>query len=444
MKSPGQPFLGMILKGYPRISETFISNEILLLEKLGFPIHLFSMRRPRENFTHQSVNRIRAAVDYLPETLLRPLPRLMAHNCRLAAQQPRIYARALKIAFHRFLRTRKSATLKHLFQAGYLVQRLMPRRRIIHLHAHFAHSPASVAMFASILSGRPFSFTAHAKDIYTSDPRQLREKAALAKFVLTCTEYNRRYLLTLCNREPSGIHRIYHGIDTRLFSLSQDRTSPVETPYRILTVARLIAKKGLPTVYAALKALKDKGIAFEHTLIGDGDDRGKILSVINDLGLTAHTRWLGTQPHEVVVDYYKRAHLFVLGCEVAPNGDRDGIPNVLFESMAMGVPVVATRLSAIPELVDNGKTGLLVAPGQPQQMAEAMLRMLTDDALRSRVIPAARQRVLQDFDNEVHIKRLAGIYKNEIEAFKDIELNELREQGAPFPQSAIRNPQSKT
>jgi glycosyltransferase involved in cell wall biosynthesis len=412
MSSSGQPLLGMILKGYPRISETFISNEILLLEKLGFPIHLFSMRQPRENFTHQSVNRIQAAVDYLPETLLRPLPRLLHYNCRLAAQRPGLYARALKMAFQRFLRTRKSATIKHLFQAGYLVRRLMPDRHIIHLHAHFAHSPASVAMFASLLSGLPFSFTAHAKDIYTSDPRQLRQKAALAKFVVTCTEYNRRHLMTLCKPGAGGIHRIYHGIDTRLFSYSADGISQVKAPYRILTVARLTAKKGLPTVYRALKALNDEGIAFEHTLIGDGEDREKILSVIKGLDLTHRTRWLGTQPHEVVLDHYKQAHLFVLGCEVAPNGDRDGIPNVLFESMAMGVPVVATRLSAIPELVENGKTGLLVAPGEPQQLAEAMLKMLTDEALRARVIPAARKRVLQDFDNQVLVKELATVFIN--------------------------------
>ena len=424
MNSPPRPVLGMILKGYPRISETFISNEILLLEKLGFPIHLFSMRRPRENFTHQSVNQIQAAVDYLPETLLRPLPRLLYHNCRLAARRPGIYARALKIAFQRFLRTRKSATLKHLFQAGYLVQRLMPDRRIIHLHAHFAHSPASVAMFASILSGRPFSFTAHAKDIYTSDPRQLKEKAALAKFVVTCTEYNRRYLMALCDGEPGEIHRIYHGIDTGQFSLSPQGLSKAEPPYRILTVARLIAKKGLPTVYRALKVLQDQGIVFKHTLIGDGEDRQKILSIIKDLGLTAHTRWLGTQPHEVVRDYYKRAHLFVLGCEVAPNGDRDGIPNVLFESMAMGVPVVATNLSAIPELVETEKTGLLVNPGVPAKMAEAMLRMLTDTDLRTRIIPAARQRVVHDFDNQPLIRDLAAVYRKEIEAFQHVAVSE--------------------
>jgi glycosyltransferase involved in cell wall biosynthesis len=422
MNTPRQPFLGMILKGYPRISETFISNEIRLLEQIGFPIHLFSMRQPRENFTHQSVTQIQAGVDYLPETLLRPLPRLLYHNGLLAARRPAAYARALKIALQRFLRTRKSATLKHLFQAGYLVRSLLPAHPSLHLHAHFAHSPASVAMFASILSGLPFSFTAHAKDIYTSDPRQLREKMALAKFVITCTEYNRRFLKTLSDGGSRPVYRVYHGIDTELFSQISDRCARAQTPYYLLTVARLIAKKGLPTVYQALKVLKDKGIAFQHTLIGDGEDRPKILALIKDLDLTGHTRWLGTQPHEVVLAHYRQAHLFVLGCEVAPNGDRDGIPNVLFESMAMGVPVVATNLSAIPELVKNEKTGLLVDPGAPEKLAEAMLRLLTDADLRARIIPAAQQRVVRDFDNKSLIRDLAAIYRKEIKAFRQSEV----------------------
>lgn len=423
MKALHQPCLGMILKGYPRISETFISNEILLLEKMGFAIHLFSMRRPRENFTHQSVAQIQAGVDYLPETLLRPLPRLIYHNGLLAARRPAVYALALKKALQRFRRTRKTATLKHLFQAGYLVRRLLPAHPSLHLHAHFAHSPSSVAMFASLLSGVPFSFTAHAKDIYTSDSRQLREKMALAKFVVTCTEYNRRYLNKLCGDLPRPIYRVYHGIDTQLFSQNLDIAAKVTQPYRILTVARLTAKKGLPTVYRALKILQDTGVAFEHTLIGDGEDRRKILAVINDLDLGACTRWLGAQPHEVVLEHYKRAHLFVLGCEVAPNGDRDGIPNVLFESMAMGVPVVATPVSAIPELVDTGKTGLLVEPAAPEKMAQAMLRLLTDDGLRARIIPAARQQVMRNFDNKTLIDGLATAYRKEIKAFRHVTVN---------------------
>ena len=413
MNPSGGPVLGMILKGYPRISETFISNEIRLLEQLGFAIHLFSMRQPREDFTHESVKKIRARVDYLPETLLKPLPRLLYHNLILASKKPRVYAAALKTAMRRFLRTHKSATIKHLFQAGYLANRLLPASGVTHLHAHFAHSPTSVAMFTSQLTGLPFSFTAHAKDIYTSDPRQLREKIELSRFVVTCTEYNRRHLLEISDGHKTPIHRIYHGIDVDLFSGNCGEQQNPAQPYRILTIARLTAKKGLPTVLRALKLLTDKGLSINHILIGDGDDRDMILALVNELGLTSVTRWLGTQPHHEVLEHYRNTDLFVLGCEVASNGDRDGIPNVLLESMAVGVPVVVTDISAIPELVENGVSGLLVPPRKPERLAEAMQTMLTDPELRKRIIPAARQTVADDFDNRQLIHDLAEIYRRE-------------------------------
>ena len=233
--------LGMILKGYPRISETFISNEILLLERLGFTVHIFSMRHPRENFSHESVQQIRARVDYLPQELLRPLPILLYHNLLLAIRSPRRYGAALKTAARRFLRTRKSATLKHLFQAGYLVHKLLPGSGVVRFHSHFAHSPTSVAMFASRLSGLPFSFTAHAKDIYTQNPRQIAEKIGMAKFVVTCTEYNRRRLSTMAPDAEPPPYRIYHGIDMTLFSGEAGIREPSE-PYEMLTVARLTTK----------------------------------------------------------------------------------------------------------------------------------------------------------------------------------------------------------
>jgi glycosyltransferase involved in cell wall biosynthesis len=405
------PVLGMILKGYPRISETFISNEILLLEDLGFAVHLFSMRRPRENFSHESVKKIRAKVDYLPETLIKPLPRLLYHNLLLAAKKPVVYAGALRAGFRRFLRTHKSATIKHLFQAGYLAHRFLPASGVTHLHAHFAHSPTSVAMFTSLLTGLPFSFTAHAKDIYTSDPRQIREKIGLARFVVTCTEYNRKHLRELSDGYATPIHRNYHGIDIKLFFDKNEKPKIPVQPYQILTVARLTAKKGLSTIYKALRILCDQGVSLHHTHIGGGEDREKIISLIKDLDLESLTELLGTQPHQVVLAHYKNADLFVLGCEVAPNGDRDGIPNVLAEGMAMGLPVVVTDISAIPELVQDGKTGLLVPPGQPRQLAEAMLRMLTDGELRSRVIAAGKQRVMREFDNRQLIRELAEVYR---------------------------------
>jgi glycosyltransferase involved in cell wall biosynthesis len=268
-------------------------------------------------------------------------------------------------------------------------------------------------MFVSHLADLPFSFTAHAKDIYTSNPAQLREKIQHSRFVITCTEYNRRHLSKLSDGAATPIHRIYHGIDVGLFSGNRKNTpNPVE-PYRILTVARLTAKKGLPTVLRALKYLSDRKISLDHILIGDGDDRQKILALIKTLGLPSKTRWLGTQPHHVVLRHYQTADLFVLGCEVASDGDRDGIPNVLLESMAMGVPVVVTDISAIPELVQDGQTGLLVPPGRPRKLAEAMLRLLTDMELRNRIITAARQRVVTGFDNCQLIRDLAEVYRRE-------------------------------
>ena len=179
----------------------------------------------------------------------------------------------------------------------------------------------------------------------------------------------------------------------------------------MLTVARLTAKKGIPTVLQAVRRLVDSGVRLSYTLIGDGQDRGQVLELVRRLGLEAHCRWLGTQPHEVVLEHYRRADLFVLGCEVAEDGDRDGVPNVLFESMAMGVPVVATDVSAIPELVVPGVTGLLVPPQQPDALADAMRRMLTDAALRRQVIPAARDRVRTEFDNRALVGRLAAILR---------------------------------
>jgi len=407
------PVLGMILKGYPRISETFISNEILGLERLGIKVHIFSMRHPRESFSHDSVKKIRARVDYLPHTILRPLAKLIFFNLKAARKYPRNYRLALALALRRFRRTRRSATLKHLLQAGYLTGRLLPDSGVIHLHAHFAHSPTSVAMFTAQITGLPFSFTAHAKDIYTSHKEQLAEKINRARYVVTCTQYNRDYLKSLVPQSATPLYCIYHGIDLGLFNgnAAADAGSAPTAPYEILTVARLTAKKGLFTVLAALQQLAAADIPFRYTLIGDGEQKKEILQEIRERGLADRCRYLGTRPHDVVIRAFARAHLFVIGCQVAANGDRDGIPNVIAESMAMGVPVVATRVSAIPEMIIHGQTGLLVSDQDPAAMAGAMLRILTDSDLRRRIIPAARARVQAIFDNRDLIHTLAQVHR---------------------------------
>ncbi len=368
------------------------------------------MRHPRESFCHDSVKQIQAPVDYLPQTLWRPMATFLRHNIPLAIKRPRQYFKALGLAFRRYLRTRKSATLKHLLQAGYVVNKVLPQSGVVHLHSHFAHSPTSVAMFTSMLSDLPFSFTAHAKDIYTSDERQLAEKMSLARYVVTCTEYNRQHLKKVALNGRTPIYRIYHGIDVDLFS-GNGKTRKTAPPYKLFTVARMTAKKGLPTIYNALKILDDQGVVFEHTLIGDGDDKDEILALIKDLGLEGKAKCLGTQPHGVVLEQFRNSDLFVLGCEVAKNGDRDGIPNVFLESMAMGVPVVGTNVSAIPEILRHGETGLVVEPRSPETMARAIMEVLTREDLRATLTQQARDLVSTEFSNKKLIGDLAELHK---------------------------------
>ena len=407
--------LAYILKGYPRISETFISNEILLLEKLGFQMHLFPMRQPRETFSHASVKEIKAEVSYLPTELFENFAKLLIPNILLAVRHPLRFRKTLLLATQGNSQN-KLATLKHFLQAGYMsYYHLTGDTKIGHLHGHFAHSPTSVTRFAASFSGLPYSFTAHAKDIYTSKKEKLRQRIEEAQFVVTCTKHNQEYLEQLKGNCTTPIHCIYHGIDLNLFKnkLIQEKTQHC---HRIFTVARLTTKKGLPTIYQALRLLKEKGIIFSHTLIGDGDDRDDITALIKTLNLQDECQWLGTQTHEEVLKQFKKSDLFVLGCEIAPNGDRDGIPNVLVESLAMGIPALSTHISAIPEILINEQTGLTVAPKDSEGMARAMERLLTDTTLREHLIESGKELVATQFDNKQLIRELARIFRNQTPA----------------------------
>ncbi len=228
--------------------------------------------------------------------------------------------------------------------------------------------------------------------------------------MVTCTRHNKEYLREIAGDCATPIYCIYHGIDLDLFQHTGQRTG-THNPFKILTVARMTQKKGLPTIYNALAGLHKKGIKFQHTLIGDGDDREKILALIASLGLKEHCSWIGTRTHEEVLAHFKTSDLFVLGCEIAENGDRDGIPNVLVESLAMGVPALSTNVSAIPEILIDGRTGMTVAPAQPEHLEKAMIRLLTDQKLRDRLITGGKKHVRETFDNSQWIQKLAEIFR---------------------------------
>ena len=402
------PVLVMLLKGYPRISETFISNEILLLESLGFTVRIVSMRQPREDFRHASVERIKARPFYLPERMLPVLPMLLFENARALLSWPRGYARAAGLMLRHWLAKRNAATIKHLLQAGLLCRRAIAPDENVHLHAHFAHSPTSVAVYAGLIRGVPVSFTGHAKDVWTQDPARLAEKIGRAVFVVTCTRANADYLRRI---SPNGtpVFAVYHGIDLGLFD-GQARDVPPGPPHRILTVARLTAKKGLDTVLDALGLLAGQGVDFLYDLIGEGEERAALAARAERLGIAGRVRFHGAMPHERVLDFYRQAHVFVLGCRVLANGDRDGVPNVLVEAMAMGLPVVATNVSALPELARDGKTALVCPPDDASALAANVRRLLDDPSLGSRLAEAARQAVAADFDNAANIRHLADIF----------------------------------
>ncbi|CCH49052.1 Glycosyl transferase group 1 [Pseudodesulfovibrio piezophilus C1TLV30] len=411
--SPKGKTLGMVLKGYPRISETFISNEIRLLEEMGFTIHIYSMRAPRENFTHDSIKSIKAKVTYLPSSMILGLPALLWYNLRLFFRRPGRYWRCLKLMKTRFrLAPKKHTWLKHMLQAGYIMQKSVLDQGVDlgHIHGHFAHTPTTVTMYAAALADVPFSFTAHAKDIYTQDPRRIEDKIDLAKFVVTCTRYNEGYLSRF-SKNGKPIHCVYHGINLDLFS-PNGRTTGATKPYQILTVARFVEKKGLDTILHALARLRDAGLEFHYTLVGEGKSgfNRTLRALITELGLDDVMTLPGTITHDEVIRLLGNADCFTLGCREASDGDRDGIPNVVAEAMATGVPVVATDVSGVPELVEHESTGLLCPANDPKALAVILQRMLTDQTLRAQVIPAARDKVHAVFDNKKLIHDLGDIY----------------------------------
>jgi len=305
--------------------------------------------------------------------------------------------------------------LRHFLQAGHLTALRLYDRPVAHIHAHFCHTPTSVALFASELTGLPFSFTAHAKDIYTSEPDQLARKIHKARFVVTCTGYNARYLTELKRSAGAAtpIHTIYHGIDLDFFSFTH-RPAP-SPPYLILSVGRIVPKKGYDDLLKALQLLDNAGLDFQFVQIGTGEIESRIRTLVGELGLSHRVTMLGTLTHKEVIAWYRKAHCFALACKVAPNGDRDGIPNVLIEAMAVGLPVVATRVSAIPELVEAGVTGTLIEPEEPAAMARAITHVLLHPQAHANEVKRARARVEEEFDNRRCVMRLQRLFKEALD-----------------------------
>jgi glycosyltransferase involved in cell wall biosynthesis len=392
-----------LVKRFPRLSETFVLNEFLEMRRLGLDVTLFALMDTGEKVVHAAAQELIPEVRYL--TLA---SKGWSWPWRLlsgAAEQLLMHPRGLlRVAWALLSVHRSRQSLRHAIEGAWLAGRLR-QLGIDHLHAHFAHSPAAVAYMAWLAGGPPFSFTAHAKDLYTTLPRNLAIRARAARFVLTCTRFNGRFLRELVPDVSTPIQVVHHGADLRRFNSS--RRQPVEG--LILSVGRLVPKKGYPVLIQGLQLVEQAGVAFHCEIYGGGPLREELDRAVRAAALATRISFHGARPQDEIAHAYARASLFVLVPVVVSDGDRDGIPNVLVEAMASGVPVVSTRISGIPELIEDGRNGLLVEAGDAVGLSEAIKRLLTDPQLASRLASAGRTTVEREFDLAVNSRRVADL-----------------------------------
>lgn len=386
--------LGVVLKGWPRLSETFIAQELAALERRGLRLHLFSLRHPTDRKRHPLAGSVAAPVTYLPEYLWQE-PLRVWRGWR-AARRLAGY-RAARAQFLADWRRDRTPNRARRFGQALVLAAELPGD-IGHLYAHFLHTPASVTRYAAMLRGLSWSVSAHAKDIWTTPDWEKREKLAHSDWAVTCTRSGAAHLDSLATGKVS---LAYHGLDAERFA-PHEPTRPARNgsdqlqPVTILSVGRAVAKKGYLDLLTALANLPaDLHWRFVH--VGGGPLLGDLKAQAARLGIGARIDWRGAQAHEAVLAAYRGADLFVLASRIADDGDRDGLPNVLLEALSQRCPVVATNVSAIPELIADGVTGLLVDPRRPDALAEALARLIRDPGLRARLASAGDARVRRDF-----------------------------------------------
>ena len=398
--------VAVVVKGYPRLSETFIAQEILALERRGIELVIVSLRRPTDRFTHPIHAEIRSPVHYLPEYLHEAPARVL--RAWSAARRLPGYPRARSMWLADLARDRTRNRVRRFGQALVLAAEL---GRVESLHAHFLHTPASVARYASAMLGVGWSFSAHAKDVWTTPEWEKREKLADARFGVTCTRANLDHLAALAP-SPDAVDLVYHGLDRGRFPARvaerppRDGSDPSD-PVRLLSVGRLVEKKGFDDLLAALSKLSPTH-AWTLDVVGGGTLDAPLRRRAAALGIGERVRWHGSLPHDRVVGHFAGADLFVLASRIGADGDRDGLPNVLMEAQLLGAACVATRVSGTPELIEHQVNGLLVAPRDSDAMAAALERVIVDPALRARLAGRGREVMATRFSFEDGVGRIAA------------------------------------
>jgi colanic acid/amylovoran biosynthesis glycosyltransferase len=395
--------LGYVLKRFPRMSETFVAAELIELERQGEQVTVFAISRPQEPFVHGFLSQLRAPVVYLPHRPLREPARVGRALGSVVRSCPRGWLRA---AVSALATPRQIVGWRRLLQATVLRHEL-DRAEIGHLHAHFATAAARLAHLVHLMDGPPYSVTAHAKDIYhrRARPRRLRQKLGDAEFVATVSEANRAHLMSVL--EGRGrVDVVPNSADLRRLG---SPNGVRRCPGLVLAVARLVEKKGLEDLVEACGLLTARGTQVRLEIVGDGPLRTQLERASARVG--ADIVFHGPLPQERVLPLYARAAAVCLPCVVVSTGDRDGLPTSLLEAMALGAPVVTTRVGGIAELVVHEETGLLVPERDPEALADALERLLADDRLAIALAARARTHVEAHFSLEGSVAQLRALFE---------------------------------
>lgn len=400
----------VLLKGYPRLSETFIAQELLGLERAGFDLELVAMRRPTDKKRHPIHDEIQAPVWYLPEYLHEEPLRVLKALAKV--RQLLGFSAALQAFWKDLKRDVSRNRFRRFGQAAVLVAEWP--KDAGWLHVHFIHTPASVARYAAMMSGLSWTVSAHAKDIWTSPDWELEEKLKDADWAVTCTRVGFDQLTKLSHGR-NNVHLSYHGLDLDRFPHFEGERpardgSVASDPIRILSVGRAVKKKGYDVLLQALARLP-KALAWHFTHIGGGDELHRLKQLAETLDISGRITWKGALDQKDVLQHYRDSDLFALACRITADGDRDGLPNVMVEAASQGLPVVSTTVSGIIELFAAEENSLLVAPEQPDALAAALERMIRDPDLRRRLATSAEDRVRRDFDHHNSIRDLDRLFK---------------------------------
>lgn len=409
---PERRRIAIVLKGYPRLSETFIAQEILGLERAGLDLALVALRRPTDTKRHPVHEEIKAPVLYLPEYLheepARVLKAVIKGLVRLG------FWKALAATVRDFTKDPTRNRIRRFGQAAVLTAELP--ERVGWLHAHFIHTPASATAYASMITGIPWTCSAHAKDIWTSPDWELADKLTNNRWTVTCTQTGHAHLERLGGPD-AHVHLSYHGLDLARFGPFEGARpmrdgSDAADPVRIVSVGRAVPKKGYDILLKALARLpKELNWRFEH--IGDGDIINALKAEAEALGIADRLTWRGAMDQKDVLATYRAADMFALACRITPDGDRDGLPNVIVEACSQGLVCVSTTISGVPELLTDGINGRLVPPENPAALAAVLEELIRNPGQRHALGAAAETRVRSDFDFHTSIRQLISLFEAE-------------------------------